>query len=278
MGKYIAFAAVFVLSVLLSISCQTRSSASSGALPANDPPKNSDAKADTQVSPVLVELFTSEGCSSCPPADRALAFLEKEQPVSGAQIIALELHVDYWDNASWKDSFSSALFSQRQNLYAERYRSEQVYTPQMIVDGAQQFIGSDTLQAANVIMEASKKTKATVTLTAGKEAGKDKLKINISGIPKAENSTVFLAIAENNLNTDIKGGENSGRKLSHSAVVRELRPIGALNGDGKAFETQADIQLKPEWKKDDVKVVIFVQENNSRRILGAGQLSLAAGK
>lgn len=268
MGKYLVFAAALVLLGLLNISCQTNSS----ALAANDPQKVVDKNSAKQ--PVLVELFTSEGCSSCPPAEKALTFLEQLQPVSGAQIIALELHVDYWDRLGWKDPFSSAEFSQRQDLYAQRYKSDKVYTPQMVVDGAQQFIGSDTLQATNVIMEAARKNKANVALTMDAE----KIKINISGIPKGENSTVFLAIAENNLSTDIKGGENSGLKLSHTGVVRELKTIGTVSVGGKSFEAQADIQLKSEWKKEELKIVVFVQENQSRRILGVGQLTLAVGK
>ena len=273
MGNYLVFAAAAVLLSLLSISCQTGSSAAHPSiLAANDPQKAADKNSAKQ--PVLVELFTSEGCSSCPPAERALAFLEQQQPVSGAEIIALELHVDYFDSAGWKDPFSSAFFTQRQYLYAERYKSDKVYTPQMVVDGAQQFIGSDTLQATNVIMEASKKTKANITLTRDGE----KLKVQITDIPKLEDSTVFLALAENNLATNIKGGENSGKKLSHTAVVRKLGVIGDVKSDGKFFEAQINLEFKPEWKKDDVKAVVFVQENTSRRILGVGQLSLAAGK
>jgi len=262
---------IIVLLGTFSFSCRMGSPA---AVFHNDAPETDGSKAPGQPSPVLVELFTSEGCSSCPPADRALIFLEKEQPVTGAQIIALELHVDYWDDKSWKDPFSSALFSQRQNLYAQRYHSEQVYTPQMIVDGGQQFIGSDTLQATSVIMEAAKKPKANVLVTQDKE----KLKITIDGIPKAEDSTVFLAIAENNLDTNIRGGENSGRKLLHSAVVRELRPVGALTGESKTFAAETEFQLQKTWKKDDLKVVVFVQENESRRVLGVGQLKLAQQK
>lgn len=256
-------AVLIVLLGLFSFSCHTSSSAA-----ASD--DGSPAVTPAQPSPVLVELFTSQGCRSCPPAERALMFLEKEQPVTGAQIIALELHVDYWDGPSWKDPFSSAVFSQRQNLYAQRYRSNHIYTPQMIVDGGQQFIGSDTLQATNVIMEASKKPKANVTVTHESE----KLKIKIEEIPKAKDSTVFLAIAEDNLDTSIRGGENSGKKLSHSAVVRELRSVGAINAGGKDFETSIDLGLQKTWKKDDLKIVVFVQENENRQVLGIGQLRL----
>ena len=264
------FTAAIIFTVFLNFACQMSSSARvSGAQePAAQPAEDTKNGAAT---PVLVELFTSEGCSSCPPADRALMFLEKEQPVSGAQIVALEMHVDYWDDKSWKDPFSSAIFTERQNLYARTFRSGQIYTPQMIVDGASVFVGSDTLKATNTIMDASKKAKAGVTLALDQE----KLKIKIDGLPGAKDSTVFLALTENNLDTDIKGGENSGKKLFHSAVARDLKAIGNISADSKTFETETDLQPDKAWKRNDLKAVVFIQENESRKILGIGQLSLA---
>ncbi len=107
-------------------------------------------------SPVLVELFTSEGCSSCPPADRVLAQLETEQPNKNAEIITLALHVDYWDNLGWKDKFSSALYSQRQSVYGQALKLNQVYTPQMVVDGQKQFVGSNLSEANKAITESAK--------------------------------------------------------------------------------------------------------------------------
>src|SRR5262249_37061382 len=93
--------------------------------------------------PVLVELFTSEGCSSCPPADDLLARMIKEQPVTGVQIIGLSLHVDYWNQLGWRDPFSSYKFSARQNEYAAAWKTDNVFTPQGVVDGSQQFVGSE---------------------------------------------------------------------------------------------------------------------------------------
>lgn len=273
MGRNVVFTAAVIFLSLWSFSCQTSSSAalSAGNEPEAAKAPNQDAAKNTgQPTPVLVELFTSEGCSSCPPADRALMFLEKEQPVSGAQIVALELHVDYWDRPAWKDPFSSAVFTERQTLYAKKFQSGQIYTPQMVVDGSSQFIGSD-LQTANImIVQLAKYAKANVQISQDGE----KLKIKIDSLPKIKDATVFLALAENNLDTNIKGGENSGKKLFHSAVARELRPLGSINADSKDFETETGLGLQKTWKIKDLKAVVFVQENESRTVLGVGQLSL----
>src|SRR5262249_24150999 len=115
--------------------------------------------------PVLVELFTSEGCSSCPPADQLLTSLAEKQPVSGAQIVTLSEHVDYWNRLGWTDPYSSAALSKRQNDYAEQFGGDSVYTPEMVVDGASQFVGSDDYAARDAIENAIKSPKASVQLT-----------------------------------------------------------------------------------------------------------------
>lgn len=220
-------------------------------------------------TPVLVELFTSEGCSSCPPADRLLAQLEKEQPNPNAEIITLALHVDYWNRLGWKDEFSSALYSQRQNVYGQQFKLAQIYTPQMVVDGQKHFVGSNLSEANKAITESAKNEKATIELN----NEENNLKIKISGIPAHENSSIFLAIAEDNLSTSVKGGENSGRKLDHTSVVRELKSIGFVTPQQNNFDNSIAVQLQPEWKKENLKFVVFVQENRSRRILGVNRIN-----
>ena len=233
----------------------------------NPQPENVD---NINKKPVLVELFTSEGCSSCPPADRVLAQLESEQPNKNAEIITLALHVDYWDNIGWKDKFSSALYSQRQNVYGQAFKIGQIYTPQMVVDGEKQFVGSSLSEANKAITESAKDEKANVELAASDNS----LKIKISDVPKHENASVFLAIAEDNLSTSVKGGENSGRKLDHTSVVRELKSIGSLTAQQNSFDNSVAVQMQPDWKKENLKFVVFVQENGSRKILGVNRISL----
>src|SRR6266852_1661761 len=113
-------------------------------------------------SAVLVELFTSEGCSSCPPADALLARLGKDQPIPGVEIIALEEHVDYWDRLGWKDPFSSTAFTARQQRYGDVFHNESIYTPQMVVDGRWEFVGTDTRRAGAAIIEGSRSPKASI--------------------------------------------------------------------------------------------------------------------
>ncbi len=118
----------------------------------------------TRRAPVVVELFTSEGCSSCPPADELLRRLEQAQGIAGADVIALELHVDYWNRLGWADPFSAPQFSARQGDYADRFDNESVYTPQMVVDGQTEFPGGNQAKARTAIVAAAQKPKAEIAL------------------------------------------------------------------------------------------------------------------
>lgn len=219
---------------------------------------------------VLVELFTSEGCSSCPPADKALAFLQREQPAPQAEIITLAFHVDYWDSSGWKDEFSSAMFSQRQEQYAKPFKIGSIYTPQMVVDGQQEFVGNNSGKAVSAVMEAAKLKKAKVELVWNENL----LKINISEISKVENATVYIAIAEDNLSSNVKRGENSGRVLEHASVVRELKTIGNVKDSNSTFSAESKIEFQLNWKKENLKIIVFVQENESRKILGVNKIKV----
>jgi hypothetical protein len=221
-------------------------------------------------TPVLVELFTSEGCATCPPAERNLAILEKEQPNPDAEIITLALHVDYWNRLGWTDAYSSPIFSQRQQIYGSKFKINQIYTPQMIVDGSRHFVGSNMSEAQKIIGEAAKTPKANVELT----LSDDKLKVKITDAPKHEMASVYLAIAEDNILTDVRKGENGGRVLQHTSVVRELKPLGRLPAEENQFEIETVMQANPNWKRENLKAIVFIQENQSRRIFGVVRKTL----
>lgn len=221
-------------------------------------------------TPVLVELFTSEGCATCPPADRNLAVLEREQPSADAEIITLALHVDYWNGLGWTDEFSSPLYSQRQQIYGQKFQISQIYTPQMVVDGVKQFVGSNLEEAQKAINDSARTQKAKVELS----FSNDKLKVKISDVPKHENAAIFVAIAEDDISTEVKKGENGGRTLQHTSVVRSLKPIGRVLTGENNFEMEIQIEIEPKWKPENLKIVAFLQENQSRRILGVNSIKI----
>jgi hypothetical protein len=261
--------AIFITTSALLASCALQ--AIDGGERVESNPSQPVAPANRQ--PVLVELFTSEGCSSCPPADRNLIFLENQQPVEQAEIITLAFHVDYWDRLGWKDRFSSPLYSSRQEAYSSAFKLDSSYTPQMVVDGAAQFVGSDSGKAAKEILTASQSAKASIDL--GVEG--NKLKVKISGIPKHGDSTVYTAIAEDGISSRVERGENSGKTLEHVSVVRELKTLGTLAAGKNDTEFTSDLQSGSDWKAENLKVVVFIQENDNRRIIGASRVKLNKG-
>ncbi len=232
--------------------------------------KSADQKTNTENQSknyVLVELFTSEGCSSCPPADKVLARLQKEQPVENVEIIPLALHVDYWNYLGWRDEFSSADYSARQNGYAEKFKLDSIFTPQMVVDGQTQFVGSQFDTAVNSVKNSAKLKKAEVEMT----IENNNLKVDISGLPNHEAAYVWFVITEDNLQTDVKRGENSGRKLPHTGVVRQMNLIETLNENAKSFSGSQTVALQKNWEKKNLNLIVFVQGKNSKNIFAVGK-------
>jgi hypothetical protein len=219
-------------------------------------------------NPVVVELFTSEGCSSCPPADAILAKLSQMDGTKGPDIIVLGEHVDYWNHPAWTDRFSSHEFTVRQQIYAQHFGLESAYTPQMVIDGQQQVLGSDATVVAHGIDSALKKDKpATITVA---KAGGNAYQVSVQG--GSSKGKVFLAVTEDGLSSEVKGGENGGRTLHHAGVVRELRSIGSLSNGG--FQKKVDVPLQHDWNPANLKLVVFLQQGDSGPILGATSLSM----
>jgi len=220
-------------------------------------------------NPVVIELFTSEGCSSCPPADALLVELSRQQPVKGAELILLGEHVDYWNYIGWTDRFSSAQFSQRQSEYAKTFHLASVYTPQMVIDGREQFVGNDPGEVQRKIQAAAAQTKP-IHVTAQWQGKNLHVAVSSAATGKAR---VLLALTEDGLSTTVGGGENGGRTLHHAAVVRQLRELGTV--DRNRFEQ--DIELSPEkgWNIAQMKIAILVQDSATGRIEGAAALGFA---
>jgi hypothetical protein len=222
---------------------------------------------------VVVELFTSEGCSSCPPADELLGHLRQYLSAKNVQVIPLGFHVDYWNSLGWKDRFSSADFTQRQEQYTHALKVDGPYTPEMVVDGEVEFVGNDAGQAQRTIrQQASQLETAQVKIAL---AGADQLTVQVKGpaAPSNSNALVMLAITEDNLSTQVGSGENGGRTLHHAAVVRELREVGMLHNG--IMETTVPLKLEKDWKRSDLRAVVFVQQGPSGKIEGGASGALA---
>jgi hypothetical protein len=250
--------------LLLGVFCLISGAGGSGALPA--------AEKSAAARPlVIVELFTSEGCSSCPPADELLKKLSAEQPIPEAEVVALEEHVDYWNQLGWKDPYSSSEFSLRQQAYASLFRNGGPYTPQMVVDGQAEFVGSRAREAWETIQRAASKPKADVQLketgTAGKGAATFEVRVEHLPASSSGEAELWVAVTEGGLETQVTAGENSGERLQHAAVVRALRKIDRIRGDANQRVT---LRLEETWRRGNLAVVAFVVEKNSRKIVGAG--------
>ena len=215
--------------------------------------------------PVVVELFTSEGCSSCPPADALLQTLDSTQPVTGVQLIVLGEHVDYWDDLGWKDTYSAHAFTLRQQTYADRLRLASPYTPQMVVDGKFEFLGSDRDRADKAFVAARDLSKVEVTIS-GLKIENGNLLAHIATGPLPAQTAVFVALTLDHAQSQVLRGENSGHRLQHVAVVRTLTQVGTAQ-KGQAF-TQ-DVSLPADPSGGPYHLVTFVQEADQGRILGA---------
>jgi hypothetical protein len=209
---------------------------------------------------VVVELFTSEGCSSCPPADALLLRLE-QQSLPGVEIVPLGFHVDYWNELGWKDRFSSHQFTERQNDYARRFGLDSVYTPEIVVDGRFDAVGNDAAEVRQRIAEAARTPKANVHIAC---EGAD-VKVSVSDALSGA-AQVWLAVTETGLSTNIAGGENRGAQLHHAAVVRSLKLLGDVTGG--RFSVTQPLTLLPQWQRANLRLVVLVQDKGGA-ILGA---------
>ncbi|MEZ4451601.1 MAG: DUF1223 domain-containing protein, partial [Nannocystaceae bacterium] len=243
----------------LAFALAGRSSASSPA-PASTPVE--------AAGPVIVELFSSEGCSSCPPADTMVRELAGRDDV-----LALEYHVDYWDYIGWADPFADPAYGDRQSIYARALARGSVVTPQVVV-GGQAAVGGSRRGATEAAIDrhaAAVTTPVTLRAVEGDlQAGELTLEIRAGAIDRP--SEVMLAITESNLRTRVLRGENAGRTLAHAPVVRQLRRVARVDaGDG--YQGRARALLDPKWDRAEVDVIVFVQELGQGPIVGAAALA-----
>ena len=185
--------------------------------------------------PVLLELFTSEGCSSCPSADKLLATFDREQPVNGADLIVLSEHVDYWNRLGWTDPFSSPEFSKRQRDYSVRLGGDGVYTPQLVVDGRVGLVGSDRAKAVQAIQQAIREPGRPIALSPVRDGEYADIRFDV---PQVRGSAAYLVLAEDHARSQVGRGENAGRALEHVAVAYSIAKIGEIPAEMR-------VKLKP---------------------------------
>jgi hypothetical protein len=228
---------------------------------------------------VLVELFTSEGRSDCPPADRLLYTLEQTQPVRGAEIIPLEQHVDYWDSEGWRDPFYSSQFTLRQRDYVCAFNLQTAYTPQMVVDGTAEFVGSDRSRAVAAVAKAALVPKANLKIEGSSDAKSIartlplRVRLSLGASNPKHAADVLLAITEDYLPSNVTRGENAGAHMNHLAVAR-TSGAGACDSTG-TFSATPDLKLSSNWKRENLHVIAFAQDHATKRILAASTFSLA---
>jgi hypothetical protein len=225
------------------------------------------AESSTVRQPVLVELFTSEGCSDCPPADALLERLETTQFVPGAQAIVLSEHVTYWNYLGWTDPFSFEEMSERQSRYAAHFRLDSVYTPQAVVDGAAQVLGSDPSAISHAISAAAQRTKPDFRIEGAHWTG-NTIAIDLNA-PEGLNGALTVALAEDETHSSVSRGENAGRALHHVAVVRVMKTMVWNKMDG--HPVTLDLAGVKGFSGHDFRLVAFVADGTPGRVLAVAE-------
>jgi hypothetical protein len=229
--------------------------------------------------PVFIELFTSEGCSSCPPADAWLEKVDASQPIPGAEIIVLSEHVDYWDQDGWKDPYSSSLLTERQSIYARQFGLSSPYTPQAIVNGQTELHLNDPQQTIKVFQKSAEASMIPLTISRVSVDGSSpallRAHIEISGHSEKVGADVYGAIALDHAESQVQRGENGGKRLTHVAVVEEMKKIGRLE---KGRDASLDFQTKLPSGVDprNLRLVVFLQQSGQGKVLGAAMTKPAS--
>ena len=219
----------------------------------------------------VLELFTSEGCSSCPPAEELLARIDKSARQHDMPIYALAFHVDYFDSLGWPDRFASAAFTGRQAAYVRLMRLPEVYTPQMVVNGRTQFVGSDVAAARREIQAAFERSRDSTLLCRVRSDKKaDKLLVDFRGAHMPNGALACFALVEDGLETKVEAGENRGRTLRHENVVRALTGVHP----DQRWEGSIELSIPPGVRRDKASVICFAQDPATGEISAATRATL----
>ncbi len=223
-------------------------------------------KGNAQSNPVIIELFTSQGCSSCPAADKNLSEILKRYTKENASVYGLSFHVDYWNHIGWKDPYSNKEFTTRQRQYAQQMNLSSIYTPQMIVNGANEFVGSNANDADVSINEALKNAPAYHIKITNISRANQMITITYTINKESNGEILNVALVEKNVENYVSRGENEGRKLHHDNVVRSFKTV-QLQRTGEIYIPIGSINIQ------NSSVILYIQ-NKDWRILGAASKSL----
>lgn len=223
---------------------------------------------------VLVELFTSEGCSSCPPADDLLRQIDGKHTNDGTLIVGVSEHVNYWDHGGWKDPFDSGAITDRQNQYGERFHLDSVYTPQMVVNGKVQFVGSDAKALLQAVGNTQSEQGATVKIVSAKMEGKAVVMVvSVSGELPKRGADLFTVIAQDETTMNVTAGENKGRTLVNAAVARTYGKSATVHAAGETtvrVPLPGDLKTTPESRRH---LIVWAQEPNLGPVLGVDTIA-----
>ncbi|MEU8331722.1 DUF1223 domain-containing protein [Micromonospora sp. NPDC048839] len=223
----------------------------------------------TDLGFAVVEMFTSQGCSSCPPAEEVLTEIERDARDRGQPVFALGFHVDYWDDLGWPDRFADAAYTARQEAYARAYGTGRLYTPQMVVNGTVEFVGSDRRRAAGAIASALASSATTAVTLRAEDLG-GRVAVDYQSAPPPEGAVLHVAIVERGLDSEIARGENAGRTLRQDNVVRAFTSV-----DLRAERGRVEVATPPDLDPRAAAVVGYVQEDGHRGVLGATAVDLS---
>ncbi len=222
--------------------------------------------------PVLVELFTSEGCSDCPPADALLERLDATQAVPGADAIVLSEHVTYWNHEGWRDPFSFEDIDERQTEYVQRFGLQSSYTPQMVVDGATQFVGSNAAALEAALVHAAQTPKQQLAIENPRwDGGAVSFTVRV---PAGSNANLVAALAANATHSEVSRGENAGRTLHHVAVVRVIKDFGSKAVDGRPLKLSDAGLGHGDQAKDPVRLVVFLADRKNGHVVAVAEQTL----
>lgn len=249
----VAVAGVAVCTLSLNVACQT---------PAAEKQDHQPATGDNKGF-ALVELFTSEGCSSCPPADRLMEKLQQEN--AGKPVYMLAFHVDYWNQLGWKDKFSAAEFTARQRQYADWMKLETIYTPQVVVNGISEYVGSNERSIVKAI-DASLERGTDNALTLKGTLNNDRVQVDYTVTGSTKNKTLYLALVQKKATSHVMAGENEGRQLSHVQIVRELIPVDIT-------QKSTTIKLPDALANEGWELIGFVQNKHNGSITAAARMN-----